>query len=186
MEAKHKNMLIVGLLAVVLVMTVGYAAFAQQLTVNGNASITSRWDVHFQEGGATYDTSSTMGTTPTGDVTVNEGGLTATFTANLVSPGDKITYTIPIENTGTIDAKLNSITLGGTSVSVDQGSLTATSTDGNIKYTVTSPGDGVLAKNNGTAQIKIVAEFVDKAAGNDNAYGSTASLTVTLNYVQAQ
>ena len=33
--------------AVVFVMAVGYAAFAQLLTINGTASIDSSWDVHF-------------------------------------------------------------------------------------------------------------------------------------------
>jgi len=47
MESKHKNALIGALLAVVFVMAVGYAAFAQQLTINGTAEITSNWDVHF-------------------------------------------------------------------------------------------------------------------------------------------
>lgn len=185
MEAKHKKSLIVALLAVVLVMSVGYAAFAQQLNITGDATITSRWDVHFQEGAATYQTNSIMGTNPTGDVTVAGGGLTATFTAKLISPGDTITYTIPIENTGTINAKLSTITLNGSDLDIPSNGLTATSKDGNIRYTVTSPGEDVLAPNN-TAQLKIVAEFVNKTAGNDNAYNSTASLTVTLTYVQAQ
>ena len=47
MESKHKNILIGALLAVVFVMAVGYAAFAQQLTINGSAEITSTWDVKY-------------------------------------------------------------------------------------------------------------------------------------------
>ena len=140
MEAKHKNALIVALLAVVLVMSVGYAAFAQQLNINGSASITSKWDVHFQEGTASYQPSSTMGTTPTGSIDVDEGGLTATFSASLISPGDKITYTVPIENSGNINAVLQNIVLSGNDVTVQgENNLEAISTDGNIKYTVTSP-----------------------------------------------
>ena len=107
MESKHKNALIGALLAVVFVMAVGYAAFAQQLTINGSAEITSRWDVHMENDGASYNPESTMGTTPTGSVDVKEGGLQAEFTANFTSPGDKITYTIPIVNDGTLNAKLN-------------------------------------------------------------------------------
>ena len=45
MESKHKNALIGALLAVVFVMAVGYAAFAQQLTINGSAEINSSWDI---------------------------------------------------------------------------------------------------------------------------------------------
>ena len=49
MEGKNKNILIGTLLAVVFVMAVGYAAFAQQLTINGTATINSSWDVHFDQ-----------------------------------------------------------------------------------------------------------------------------------------
>ena len=37
------------LLAVVFVMAIGYAAFSQQLTINGTASIDSSWDVHIED-----------------------------------------------------------------------------------------------------------------------------------------
>ena len=50
MENKNKNVLIGALLAVVFVMAVGYAAFAQQLTINGTSTITSKWDVHMEDG----------------------------------------------------------------------------------------------------------------------------------------
>ena len=186
METKHKNALIVALLAVVLVMTVGYAAFAQQLNIEGNATITSKWDVHFQEGAENYQVGSLMGTTPTGDITVEPGGLTATFEAELISPGDTITYNVPIVNAGNINAKLNEMTLSGNDVTVQADRVTAISKDGNIKYTVTSPGNNVLQAETGTATLTIKAEFVNKAEGNANAKDSTASLTVSLNYVQAQ
>lgn len=186
MEKKQKNILIISLLAVVLVMTVGYAAFAQQLNIDGSAAISSRWDVHFQETGASYQTGSTMGTTPTGNITVEKGGLTAEFTAEVVSPGDTVTFTVPIVNAGNIEAVLNSMTLSGTDVDVQSDGITAISKDGNIKYTVTSPGTNVLPAENGTANLIIKAEFVDKEEGNENAFEKTATLKVTLNYVQAQ
>lgn len=181
MEARHKNALIGALLAVVLVMAVGYAAFAQQLTINGTSTITSKWDVHMEKG--TVATNSTMGTEPTGTVTVADGGLSATFSAELVSPGDTVTFTLPVVNKGTINAKLSNISLSGTGLTVS--GMTATSTDGNIKYTVTSPGTATLVGTTGTANVIVKAEFVNKAAGNTNAYNSTASLTVTMSYVQA-
>ncbi len=184
METKHKNMLIISLLAIVLVMAVGYAAFAQSLKISGTANITSKWEVHFDENSASYQTSSLMGTTPTATVTVGKDGLTAEFEAELISPGDTVTYTIPVVNTGTINAKLTSINLSGENLQVNQQNLTATSTDGNIKYTVTSPGTGVLQNTNGKANVIIKSEFVNKTSGNTNAYGSQAKLTVSLTYAQ--
>ena len=185
MEAKHKNALIGALLAVVFVMAVGYAAFAQQLTINGSAEITSKWDVHMEDG--SYEPTSTMGTNPTGSLTVEEGGLTATFSVNLTSPGDYMTFTIPVVNKGTIDAKLSGITLSSDTpeMALDQEQLTATTKDGNIKYTVTSPGNGTLANTSGTANVIVKAEFVNKPEGNTNAQNVTGNLTITMNYIQA-
>ena len=63
MESKHKNALIVALVAVVLVMAVGYAAFAQNLIINGSAEITSTWDVHMTQTGASATPTSSTGST---------------------------------------------------------------------------------------------------------------------------
>ena len=190
MEARHKNVIIASLIAVVLVMAVGYAAFAQTLTINGSANISSKWEIRLEEGGANYVADSQMGTEPTATVNVDKGGLTAHFEAEFTSPGDSVTYTIPVVNTGTIDAALQSLTISGSNLgSTPSGNLTGntevTSSDGNIKYTITSPGTSTLVKGNGKATLTIKAEFVNKIEGNKNAYGSTADLTVSLTYVQA-
>ena len=184
MESKHKNILIGTLLAVVFVMAVGYAAFAQQLTINGSAEITSTWDVHMTNDGKSVTPTSTMGTSPSGEVNVEEGGLSATFTANLVSPGDKVTFVVPIVNEGTIDAELNDIVLSSTTQNMNIQDLVATTQDGNIKYTVTKPTANPLTAGTGKDTVTIVAEFVDQ--GNQgNLQNVSAQLTVTMNYVQA-
>ena len=185
MDSKHKNILIGALLAVVFVMAVGYAAFAQQLTINGSAEIDSTWDVHMTQTGASATPNYTNNATTGGTVTVNGGGASATFSATLISPGDKVTFVVPIENKGTLDAKLSNISLSSTTSGMDIQDLVATTQDGNIKFTVTSPGTGVLNASTGTAQVTVVAEFVNNPSGQGNAQGVNANLTVTMNYVQA-
>ena len=91
MEIKHKTALIGGLLAIVVVMAVGYAAFSQALIINGSASIDSNWQI------SDY--------------------LSASFNASLTSPGDTVTYTITVENQGTINAKLSSYNWNSDTVS---------------------------------------------------------------------
>ncbi len=186
MEAKHKNALIGALLAVVLVMAVGYAAFAQQLTINGTSTITSKWDVHMTQTGASNTPSTVMGTNPVSTLSVATGGLSASFTAEFTSPGDKVTFVVPIENKGTIDAKLQGITLSSSTADmvIDQTKLTATTKDGNIKYTVTSPKTTTLAKSTGTDKVTVVAEYVN-SANQSSAQNTAVQLTVTMNYVQA-
>lgn len=184
MESKNKNILIGTLLAVVFVMAVGYAAFTQQLTITGSAEINSTWDVHMTQVGASATPTSSTGST--GSVTVNEGGLTATFDASLVSPGDKVTYIVPIENKGTINAQLTNLVLSSSDEGMQiTGNTSATSQSGNIRFTVTSPGNSVLNAGTGTANLTVVAEFVDKTGGNTNANGETANLTVAMTYGQA-
>ena len=194
MESKHKNALIVALVAVVLVMAVGYAAFAQNLIINGSAEITSTWDVHMTQDNTqvTSNAGNALATDPEGTVTVGAGGAgatgtSATFTANLVSPGDTVTFVVPIVNTGTINAKLNTIKLTSVipDMQIDNGALTATTQDGNIKFTVTSPGATVLSATNGQATVTVKAEYVSLPGGNTNAQNQSASLTVTMDYVQA-
>ncbi len=186
MDNKHKNALIGALLAVVFVMAVGYAAFAQQLTINGSATITSKWDVHMTNDGATATPSTIMNTMPSGTVSVAEGGLSADFTASLISPGDKVTFVVPIKNAGTIDAVLDTITLSSTTagMAIDNTGLTATTADGSIKYTVTSPSKNTLANTTGSDTITIVAEYVNQD-NQGNVQNVTAQLTVVMNYVQA-
>ncbi len=182
MESKNNNLLIIALLAIIVVMGVGYAAFTQQLTINGTATINSSWDVHMTQTGATATPTSSTGSN--GSVTVNGGGLTATINAELISPGDTIRYVIPIENKGTIDAKLTELVLSGEGLNIT-GNTSATSNSGNIRFTVTSPTVDPLVAGTGTDNIIVVAEYVDKLEGNANANSDTASLTITMNYGQA-
>ncbi len=185
MDNKNKNVLIGALLAVVFVMAVGYAAFAQQLTINGTAEITSKWDVHMTSGTTNVVPGNNSATKPSGSVIVAEGGLKADFTASLVSPGDTVTFIVPIENKGTIDAVLDTITLSSSTdgMVIDNTGLTATTKDGNIKYTVTSPGTATLVNTTGTANVVVKAEYVSYA-NQGNAQNVAAQLTVTMNYVQ--
>ena len=98
-----KNILIGALIFAIVVMSVGYAAFATTLNINGNATIAGSWDVEI-----TGITPAITGTAS--DATASFTTTTATFNATLMKPGDSITYTITIENKGNIDAKLSSIT----------------------------------------------------------------------------
>ena len=101
---QRNNVIIASLCAVLVLMGIGYAAFASQLRINGTSSISSNFSVLITDitsgsivGGASNATEPTHTNT------------TATFSTNLTSPGDSITYTITVENQGSIDATLSSI-----------------------------------------------------------------------------
>lgn len=106
MEDMHKSSLIMVLVAVVLVMAIGYAAFAQALTINGTAEITSKWDVHIEDIAVNHEILDGKNVS----ATVGDDKLSATFQAELVSPGSGVTYNVTVKNAGTLNAKLDTIT----------------------------------------------------------------------------
>ncbi len=178
----NKNILIGGLLAIVLVMAVGYAVFSTLLNVTGTANVTSSWNVGF-------DTTKTSGTgvitpttglsgaaAPTGSITY-PSAQSATLNASFQQPGDKIVFTLTVKNTGTLKAKLSTpvLTLSGGNVS----GLTATK--GNIKFTV-ALGSTSLAASTGTTTLTVTAEFVNNTLSSSTT--ESASLTIALNATQ--
>ena len=185
MESKNKNLLIGTLLAVVFVMAVGYAAFAQQLQINGTATINSTWDVHFDQtktsGAGVIDASKTFsgGTLPSG--TISYGGPhEATLSANLNQPGDKVVFTLTIENGGNISANLGTPTVTMDGDEDGTGNLTAKK--GNIQFTVTSPNPTTIAED-ATAEMTVTAEFLSSA--ETVGANSTASVTINFDATQA-
>lgn len=103
---KKKNRMIIGMMAMVFVMVIGYAAFATNLTINGTASIESNWRVEFTK---IEEISKTNGTTVTEIPTAS--GTTATFNVDFTTPGDEIEYQITVENKGTLDAIIDDIVI---------------------------------------------------------------------------
>ena len=184
MESKHKNALIGALLAVVFVMAVGYAAFAQTLTINGTATIDSTWDVHFDdtktEGANVVDVTTGLAgaTAPDGGEIGYQNGNQATLSATLHQPGDKVTYTLTILNTGSIDAKLHApvLTVDGATA----GTGTLTQSKGNIQFTVQGLDEGTsLPNTDGSTTVQVIAEYID-SAGGDTTSGTQQSATATI------
>ena len=210
-ESKKKNILIGGLLAIVLVMAVGYAAFATQLNIQGSTSITKNWVIEFDNsntkqvasatstdvednGDAVMDVTAGGTGTPTGQLVINGDKLNATVTTVLTSPGDSVVYTLYIKNTGDFNAT------AATPVLAWHGSETGSinglvATCGHIKYTVTAPTPTTIAKTNGVATMTVTAEYdtttttaaddTTELTGNISASSETAGLDIHLIYTQA-
>ena len=183
MESKHKNALIVALLAVVLVMAVGYAAFAQSLTINSTATIEEstdgkqNWKVAFVKNtDDVEETAGATGSTPDGgEITFNNDYL-ATISAQLDAPGDSIVYTFTVQNMGTIKASLTAPQISLTSGGVDSESSNTIVKNNNITFTVSGLSPSTLAPNEQatftvTATIDENADIsgVSSASGNNSA-----------------
>ena len=191
MESKHKNVLIVALLAVVLVMAVGYAAFAQQLTINSTATIKEsgedgkkNWDVKFDntKTDAYQVTKGTGGSTePTANITF-PSETTATITANLNTPGDKVVYTFTVQNKGTINATLSQPVLAITN-GTDTDEEPDTMTYNNVIFAVSQLGSTTLNVD-GTTTFTVTATF-DPDATEVTSANNVAKITVTFTASQA-
>ena len=115
-KTNKKNLIIGGLLAIVLIMAVGYAAFATNLNINGSSAITSNWDVHIKDNGVNAK-NPTQGAASTKARKVD--ALTGEFACTLQVPGtSSIEYDIEVENSGSFDAVLDTVTISGTTEAV--------------------------------------------------------------------
>ncbi len=136
-----------------------YAALTQQLKIEGNAEfVPETWDVKFKSG-------SLNSPILTGGASVTTAPyLTDTMISDyeviLTREGDSITYVFEIENTGSIDAKLTTLSLGTPSCTGTEGSTKtadeAIVCSSNLTYTLKylssddNTTNGVTAGNNVT------------------------------------
>lgn len=90
--------------------TIGYASFSQILTINGEATVEkSTWKIGFEN----LSSAILVGTAE--EVThpsISSGGTDiGSYNVNFTTPGDSVSYTFDVVNSGTFDAKLSSITI---------------------------------------------------------------------------
>ena len=172
-ERKSKGIIIGVLCAVIVFMSIGFAALSSQLTINGNATISDTWNVQITN---IEKKEASTGATATSDPTYT--ATTANFNVSLKEPGDYAIYTVTVKNTGSLDAVLTQIT-----ENEGEGGSAA------IKYTVT-PGAGseqgsTLAKTNGIHTFDVKVEYLSTAVGeNAPKANASKSLSVTLDYNQ--
>ncbi len=109
MKKTKRNYLIIALIVILLALSVGYAAFSAVLNIEGTATGTAGWDVHFKEGkflqadGSSEDTTHSGETSLSTTTTTND---TMTVSVNLAYPGDGVLLEAVVENSGNLPAKL--------------------------------------------------------------------------------
>ena len=202
MESKHKNALIVALLAVVLVMAVGYAAFAQQLTaqqltINSTATINQgdednpNWKVEFDQdkttGVGVVDTTTGSGGTvpPTGSISFSDGS-NANISATLNTPGDSVKFTFTVVNYGTIKAALGTPVLSLTSGEDQDGEPGGSTVKyNNVIFTVTNPISSTLEGGTDASTTFTVTATFDPNATSVASGSNSAGITVSLSATQS-
>lgn len=118
---KNKKIILIVLVLVVVGLSIGFAAFGSQLTINSSASVTmdgSTFKVGFSDSQSGLTGTTTTSTKVGTGVTAAEGkfennnltisGLSASFTG----PGQSVTWKAYAYNDGQFDAFLKSVTVG--------------------------------------------------------------------------
>jgi uncharacterized repeat protein (TIGR01451 family) len=160
------------------VMSVGFAAYAQTLNITGNVTAKkAEWNVQFDSTSYAESTGSVKATTKT----LNTTAMNYTVTLN---PGEFYEFTVNVKNAGTIAATLKSITLS--SLTAEQQKY--------IKYTVTYDGTAYTSTTSGlsndlaadaskTVKVRVEYVFPDDSSDLPNE-DVTLNLTASLDYAQ--
>ena len=197
MNKTQKNILIGGLIGLVLIMAIGYAAFATNLNIAGTAETTSTWNIRITNI-RTVDLASIDGTAISNneayDVEVpsydNTDGLTATFKTGLKSPGDTRVYEVEVSNLGSINADITKVLTNNSNnpaieFTYDGVSSTSVLTDGGA-YTKSSLSSAepfnLPAQTNNVKYVYVTVKYSESVQGQPAV--TTGSMTLTLNAVQ--
>ena len=165
---KKKDLLIIIMLVAVVCMSGAFAVLSQRLEVSGTSTIKGNWGVEIT--GITPTATQGMGTS----TSANADLTVATFAADLYQPGDSVTYTVTVENTGNIDAKLESISSKATpEYGTDDNQYVSYTYDGIASDSILKAGESVSFN----VTVQYSSDVVSTTTMN-------ATLTTVLNYVQ--
>ena len=190
---KKENKIVFGILALlvsIVAVSISYAAFTQNLNINGSANVqATSWSVHFanltngvRNGTAVERTAPTIksGRTDIGD-----------YAVDFYTPGDSITYKFDVVNDGDYDAKIAVVTKGTPSCS---GTDTTSNTNvcNNLEYTLkyTSNNQDVAVndtlRKNETKNMTLVLRYKSTIGQNElpTSEVTVSNLGITLQYAQ--
>ena len=170
---KKKDILIIVMVVALVFMSTAYALLSHQLNINGTATISDSWNVKI----TSIEAIASSGTAEAGSV--NNTGTVATISPVFYTVGDSVTYKVIVENKGSLDAVLSSITTA------------VTSNDGTDAPNVTYEYEGIKAEDvlesgdSVTFTVTVTYASASQTAQNpDLAEVKTVTLTGTLNYQQ--
>ena len=174
-----QNVIIALLAITVLAMSIGYAAYTQQLNVNGTATFSkAKWDVHFDT--STFTETSTIKAT-----TKDVGNTAITYAVTLPKPGSEYSFTVNAKNFGTIDANMTKITLSGLTEAQSK-YITYTVNYNGTDYSATTDGLSIPLAAEASHTLTVKVAYVLPTAATDLPQVDTdVNLTVALGYEDA-
>ncbi len=142
---KNNKIILVVFLGMVCLLGISYAAFSQNLTVNGTGNIASTWKVEIDTTNSSCSVTSKDSSLAT-VASVSKTTTTFSTTIKWASPGDVVTCDVRVKNSGTLDAKvaMTGVKLYTTS-STSTACANVTATAQGTPYTGTTAGTKVPA-----------------------------------------
>lgn len=164
---KKQSIAIIGVIALVLAVAVGYALFSDQLTINGTATAKGDFDVNFVSVGTPTCSGYSLECTSANLTALADDELTITVN-KLEYPGAYVIIPVTVQNEGTIPAILDSI------------EETGLTTDGTVKVSYTGL-ESKSSLDSGASQTFNVKVMWDE---NSNVSAENVKFSIKLNYVQ--
>ena len=185
MRAKSKNTLLIILIIGLVSMTVAYAALSTTLTISSSAKVaSSSWDIHFENLSLVTNASGNTGTVITpAQIQANTTQISG-LVVDLKQPGDSVSYTFDIVNSGDINAKLNSLTL--TTPSCGGNTTACSKLEYYVRYTTggTTPQTGDTLNKNTSVNATLTIKYKDDDPLSTENDISVSGLSVTFIYGQ--
>lgn len=176
---KKQNIAIIGVIAFVLAVAVGYALFSETLTINGTATAKASFDYEFTSAGLGNSVGYTKQVTdPVHEIAViSDDKNTLTITVNKLDyPGAYVEIPVTVTNVGTVKGRLKSI---------DEVGINNQDTVLKVTYTGVAASDTVMepgATNNMTIRVEWPVDH--KLAEGINTFEETVTFQIKLNYEQ--
>ena len=196
-----KVIAVVALLLAVIGVSVGFAAMATTLNINGSAEVNpASWSVKF----ANLNILTPSGTNTASMITIptinTNSTVLSTFGVSLKKPGDFITMTFDIQNTGTMNAQLGTFVMptpvcSGTAVNPTDADNDETLVCSKLIYTLKyteAPGNSVATGDTlpaapttgSTKQVVLRIEFDATAEELPTDKVEISNLSIALPYAQ--
>lgn len=160
---KKERSIVILLIVAVLLMTVGFAAYAQTLNINGTVKVKANsWNVHY----VSNDITKSQGSVDATSATIDTNDTNFAFTVNLQKPGDFYEATINVINEGTIDAVLKKLTMS-TLTDAQKKYLSYKVSYNGTEYTASNENLSVALAAEATHPVVVRVEYLQPANASD-------------------
>src|SRR5574344_1364283 len=184
---KKLKLSVVALSLLLIVMSVGYAAYSVVLTITGTSTISaSTWDVHFENIGAGVNDTVLKMATPTTAPTISADKHDVTFAVTL-NVGEEYAFTVDVKNAGTIEAYLDTynVVVDGTTYNSNKWNNNYLSYAAVWTHTGASFAQGDTLASGASRNVTVTVRYEQPVTSSDlPSTDATHTFVMHLNWIQ--